>query len=157
MCHHRVVASLDTVITGSSVIESPAIVQLRGGPMAYTLRRSPRSRGLRVVIHPDRGVVVSVPPAGRRGWSDPSSRVQAFLVEREAWLRRHLDRQARERARLLALGGLRDGAQLRFRGALHRLRVGPAIPGARRSTVVAKLRPVRPMTITRPPVMYSQP
>jgi predicted metal-dependent hydrolase len=120
---------------GLAVVETTAIAQLRSGPIAYTLRRSPRSRGLRVVIHPARGVVVSVPPAGRRGWSDPSSRVQAFLVEREVWLRRHLDTQARERALLLALGGLRDGAQLRFRGALHRLRVEQAAPGVRRSGV----------------------
>ena len=32
--------------------ETPAVVRLPGGPLAYTLRRSPRSRGLRVVIHP---------------------------------------------------------------------------------------------------------
>jgi predicted metal-dependent hydrolase len=87
-----------------------------------------------VVIHPDRGVVVTV-PAGRRGWSDPLPHVHAFLVEREAWLRRHLDRQASERARLVARGGLRDGAQLRFRGTLHRLRVAPAGPRVRRSQV----------------------
>jgi len=41
--------------------EVPARLQLPGGPLEYTLRRSPRSRGLRVVIHPERGVVVTVP------------------------------------------------------------------------------------------------
>ena len=88
-----------------------------------------------MVIHPDRGVVVTVPLAGRRGWSDPRSHVDGFLAEREAWLRRHLDRQATERARLAALGGLQDGARIRFRGALHRLRVCPAPTGSSRSTV----------------------
>jgi hypothetical protein len=78
---------------------------------------------------------VTVPPAGRRGWADPLANVQAFLGEREGWLRRHLDRQAVERARLAARGGLRDGAQLRYRGALHRLRVQAARPGVRRSSV----------------------
>ena len=42
-------------------IETDAVARLPGGPIAYTLRRSPRSRGLRVVIHPDRGMVVTVP------------------------------------------------------------------------------------------------
>jgi len=123
--HHRMV----------TVTETAAVVDLPGGRLAYTLRRSPRSRGLRVVIHHDRGVVVTVPSFGRRGWADPERHVRAFLVEREPWLRRHLDRHARELAELAARGGLRDGAQVRFRGQLHRLRVEPAEPGPRRSTV----------------------
>jgi hypothetical protein len=125
MWHHRVMAPS----------ELASIADLPGGPIAYTLRRSPRSRGLRVVIHPDRGVVVTVPPPGRRGWADPLSQVDRFLAEREVWLRRHLDRQARERVQLAARGGLRDGAQLRFRGTLHRLRLVPARPGIHRSSV----------------------
>jgi predicted metal-dependent hydrolase len=118
-----------------TVTESAALVRLPGGPLEYTLRRSPRSRGLRVVIHPDRGVVVTVPPVGRRGWANAEPHVQAFLVEREPWLRRHLDRHARDRAELAARGGLRDGARVRFRGDLHRLRVKAAEPGRRRSSV----------------------
>lgn len=116
-------------------IETPAVARLPGGPLAYTLRRSPRSRGLRVVIHPDRGVVVTVPASGRRGWANPERHVGPFLAEREAWLRRHLAGQARDRAILEARGGLRDGATIRFRGDLHRLRLVPARPGARRSRV----------------------
>lgn len=111
------------------------MARLPGGPIPYILRRSPRSRGLRVVIHPVRGVVVTVPAVGRRGWADPMRHVQEFLAERERWLRRHLDRQAHERAELAARGGLRDGATVRFRGDLHRLRVQPARPSARRSGV----------------------
>jgi len=119
----------------TTATETPAVARLPGGPIHYTLRRSPRSRGLRVVIHPDRGVVVTVPAAGRRGWSDPERHVGPFLAEREAWLRRHLARQVRERAELAARGGLRDGATIRFRGDLHRLRLVPAAPGTRRSRV----------------------
>jgi predicted metal-dependent hydrolase len=118
-----------------TVTERPATLQLPGGPLDYTLRRSPRSRGLRVVIHPERGVVVTIPSPGRRGWADPERHVFAFLVEREPWLRRHLDRQARDRAALAARGGLRDGAEVRFRGDLHRLRHTAAKPAARRSSV----------------------
>ena len=88
-----------------------------------------------MVIHPDRGVVVTVPASTRRGWSDPFPHVHGFLAEREAWLRRHLDRQARERARLAARGGLRDGARFTFRGAIHRLRIEPARLGVHRSSV----------------------
>jgi len=116
-------------------IETPAVARLPGGPLAYTLRRSPRSRGLRVVIHPDRGVVVTVPARGRRGWADPERHVGEFLAEREPWLRRHLARQARDRAILEARGGLRDGATIRFRGDLHRLRLVAAGAGVRRSRV----------------------
>ena len=126
-------AAAATRATGA--IETPAIARLPGGPLPYTLRRSPRSRGLRVVIHPDRGVVVTVPAAGRRGWADPERHVQSFLVDREPWLRRHLAKQADDRAQLAARGGLRDGATIRFRGDMHRLRLVPARPGIRRSTV----------------------
>lgn len=115
--------------------ETAATVQLPGGPLDYTLRRSPRSRGVRVVIHPDRGVVVTVPLPGRRGWADAERQVRTFLVDREPWLRRHVARHARDRAELAARGGLRDGARIRFRGDLHRLRVQPAGPGSRRSSV----------------------
>jgi predicted metal-dependent hydrolase len=115
--------------------EQPAVARLRGGPVAYTLRRSPRARTLRVVIHPDRGVVVTVPAPGRRGWSDPERHVTEFLGEREPWLRRHLARQADARDELAARGGLEDGALVRYRGDLHRLRIVPARPGVRRSSV----------------------
>ena len=114
----------------TGVTEIAAVAMLVGGPLEYTLRRSPRSRGLRVVIHPDRGVVVTVPARGRRGWADPERHVTSFLAEREPWLRRHLARQARDRAELEARGGLRDGAVIRFRGELHRLRLVPARTGA---------------------------
>jgi hypothetical protein len=129
------VTSLRGTAAAIAVTEIPAVARLPGGPLAYILRRSPRSRGLRVVIHPDRGVVVTVPAAGRRGWADPERHVGAFLAERETWLRRHLERQARDRAELVARGGLRDGARIRFRGDLHRLRLVPARAGLRRSTV----------------------
>ncbi len=117
------------------VTESAAVALLRGGPIDYTLRRSPRSRGIRVVIHPERGVVVTVPPIARRGWGRPEPEIDRFLAEREPWLRRHLERHERERSELAARGGLADGAQIRFLGDLHRLRIGAARPGTRRSSV----------------------
>ena len=40
---------------------APTVVHLPGGPLPYTLRHSPRARTLRVVIDPDRGVLVTVP------------------------------------------------------------------------------------------------
>jgi predicted metal-dependent hydrolase len=132
-----------------AVAETASVARLPGGPITYTLRRSPRSRGLRVVIHPDRGVVVTVPANSRRGWTDPTARVQAFLAEREPWLRRHLDRQAFERTQLAAQGGLRHGATLRFRGAMHRLHLQPARPGARRSSVERVGGPVEDELVVR--------
>jgi predicted metal-dependent hydrolase len=117
-------------------IETAATANLPGGPLTYLLRRTPRARGLRVVVHPARGVVVTVPLGGRRGWAHPEREVERFMREREAWLRRHLARHAAERAVLAARGGVRDGAMLRYRGELHRLRLESAPPGTRRSSVM---------------------
>ena len=107
------------------------------GPLPpYTLRRSPRSRRLRVTIDPALGVVVTVPPATRRGWAHPEADVERFLRQRESWLRRHLETMARDRATIAARGGLTDGASIRYRGEIHRLVIVEAAPGARRSSVV---------------------
>jgi predicted metal-dependent hydrolase len=74
-----------------------------------------------------------VPPPTRRGWAHPEARIDAFLRERQAWVRRHLERRLRERAELAARGGLDDGAIVRFRGDFHRLRIASTASG--RSTV----------------------
>jgi hypothetical protein len=60
--------------------ETTALARLPGGELRYVLRRSPRARRLRVTIHPDRGVVVSLPPATRRGWARPEPVVHDFLA-----------------------------------------------------------------------------
>jgi predicted metal-dependent hydrolase len=101
----------------------------------YVLRRSARSRRLRLTIHPTDGLVVTIPLATRRGWAHPEADIERFLREREAWVRRHLARQATDRAELAARGGLRDGASIRYRGELHRLRIADAPIGTRRSGV----------------------
>jgi len=116
--------------------EAPAIANLPGGPIPYTLRHSPRARGLRVVVHPDRGVVVTI-PVTRAGYRDSEPRAVAFLAEREAWLRRHLGRQAALAAELAGRGGPTDGGMIPFRGRLHRIRIVPAVSGIRRSDVAA--------------------
>lgn len=141
---------MDAVTALSSASASPAPVQLRpnealmvarlqGGSLAYVLRRSSQSRRLRVTILPDRGVVVSVPLATRRGWTHPERAIERFLDEREAWLRRHLAGFARSRAELAARGGLADGGTLRYRGELHRLRV--VSETGRRSDVAHEVHP----------------
>jgi predicted metal-dependent hydrolase len=122
-------------IERTGAIETLERVRLPGGPLDYTLRRSPRARTLRVLIHPQRGVVVTIPASARRGWGAPERHVESFLGEREPWLRRHLARQARDREDLAARGGLTDGGTLRYRGDLHRLRIEPARAGAQRSSV----------------------
>jgi predicted metal-dependent hydrolase len=115
--------------------ESAAVARLPGGDLPYTLRRSPRARRLRVVIHPDRGVVVTLPVATRRGWARADGLVVDFLAEREAWLRRHLDRQATARDRLLERPSLDAGRLVPYRGEPHRVRVVQAPDGTRRSRV----------------------
>ncbi len=105
----------------ANVIDLPAVARLPGGELPYTLRRSPRARGLRVVIHPDRGVLVTVP--ARTSRADGERRALEFLRDREPWVRRHLARQVEDGARLAALGGAQDGGRVRFGGELHRVRV----------------------------------
>ncbi len=111
--------------------------------VSYTLRHSARSRHLRITIDPELGLVVTVPPPTRRGWAHPESRIEAFLHDRDAWVRRHLARLDRERAELTARGGLVDGAAIRFRGDLHLLRIAPRpADGERpRSTVTRIVTP----------------
>ncbi|MEA2675346.1 MAG: hypothetical protein QOI92_2538 [Chloroflexota bacterium] len=101
----------------------------------YRLRRSARSRGLRVTIDGRDGLVVSVPPATRRGWTRPEPRIETFLRERQAWVLRHVDALARERDAARARGGARDGGLIPYRGELHRIRVMPGEVRGRRSVV----------------------
>jgi len=108
---------------------------LAAGVLEYRLRRSPRSRTLRVTIDPQHGVVVSVPLATRRGWAHPEREVEKFLADREPWVRRHLARLDARRATITARGGIADGAEFRYLGEMHRLRIVPAPPGTRRSSV----------------------
>jgi len=115
----------------------PSAHSVRLGPrtVEYRLRRSARSRGLRVTIDARDGLVVSVPLASRRGWASPEARIDAFLRERQAWVMRHVDRQARERDEARARGGARDGGLVPYRGELHRVRVVANGTAGRRSTV----------------------
>ena len=101
----------------------------------YRVRRSARSRGLRVTIDPRSGLTVSIPPATRRGWAQPDAHIEAFLRERQAWVLRHLDQLAREREAARARGGARDGGLVPYRGELHRVRVIRGVLRGRRSTV----------------------
>jgi predicted metal-dependent hydrolase len=124
-----------TAIATAPAIETPQVARLPGGDLPYTLRRSPRARRLRVVIHPERGVVVTLPPTTRRGWARADGHVVDFLAEREPWLRRHLGRQAAARARLLDRPSLDAGRIVPYLGVPHRVRVVAASPGIRRSRV----------------------
>ncbi len=105
----------------------------------YTLRHSARSRHLRITVDPEVGLVVTVPPPTRRGWAHPEARIEAFLTAREAWIRRHLDARARERAELAARGGLADGAVIRYRGELHQLRIATATTASAGRSTVARI------------------
>jgi predicted metal-dependent hydrolase len=135
MTSGRAATGRSAATQGPTAIETAAVATLPRGPLAYVLRRSPRSRRLRVMIDPRRGVIVSLPPAERRGWRHAERAVEAFLAEREAWIRRHLERAARARALVASAGELGDGAALRFRGDVHRIRVLPMDGAIGRSVV----------------------
>ena len=110
-------------------------VRLGQRSVEYRLRRSARSRGLRVTIDGRNGLVVSVPPEARHGWARPESRIEVFLREREGWVLRHLDRRTRERDAARARGGARDGGRVPYRGELHQIRVSRGGSSSRRSRV----------------------
>jgi predicted metal-dependent hydrolase len=116
--------------------EETVRVALSRGLLDYTLRRSPHARRVRVVVDPRRGVVVTV-PGGRRLAAREGRRIAAdFVRERELWIRRHLDRQARQLAEYAARGPLGPGARLPFGGIEHTLALVPAPQGTRRAVVL---------------------
>jgi len=118
----------------ATTTEWRARLRLRGGDVECTLRRSSRARNIRLTVDPRHLALVTVPARAARNRSEAERLAESFVAEREAWLRRHLERQARQRRELDALGPLRDGGLFRFRGETHRVRV-VAEPGRRRSTV----------------------
>ena len=115
--------------------ETDEVVRLPGGEVPYILRRSPAARRLRVVIHPERGVVVTLPVTARLGRGGADRVIREFLAEREPWLRRHLDRQAATRARLDDRPELDDGRLVPYLGTPHRVRVMAAPAGVRATRV----------------------
>ncbi len=115
-------------------VESPAVARLPGADLPYTLRRSARARRLRVTVDARRGVIATVPGVGTRE-ATARGLVEPFLAEREAWIRRHLARQAARAGAMAAAGELGDGSFLRYRGEPHRVRVVAGTPGSRRSHV----------------------
>ena len=116
-------------------IETDEVVRLPGGDVAYTLRRSPAARRLRVVIHPERGVVVTLPVTARLGRGGADRVIREFLAEREPWLRRHLDRHAATRARLDDRPELDGGRLVPYLGTPHRVRIVVAPAGVRATRV----------------------
>jgi predicted metal-dependent hydrolase len=115
-------------------VETAAVARLRGGDLPYTLRRSGRARRLRVTIDPRRGVIATV-PGPRTGVAAARALVEPFLAEREAWIRRHLERQAAAASRARAAGPVRDGSIVPYRGLPNRVRVVAGRPASRRSRV----------------------
>jgi predicted metal-dependent hydrolase len=119
----------------ATATETDEVVRLPGGDLPYTLRRSPKARRLRVVIHPERGVVVTLPVATRLGGGGADRVIRDFLSEREPWLRRHLGRHAATQARLDDRPPLDDGRLVPYLGAPHRVRVVLAPAGVRATRV----------------------
>jgi predicted metal-dependent hydrolase len=122
-------------IAAAPATEASLAVTLNGGPLLCVVRRSPRARRLRVTVHPDRGVIVSLPTADRHGWARPDATIHDFLSEREAWIRRHLARQEATRSRLSTRPALDAGRVVPYLGEPHRVRIVAAPAGARTTRV----------------------
>src|SRR5664279_3636315 len=119
----------------TTTTEWRAILRLPGGPLECTIRRSARARMLRLTVDPRHVAVVTVPARAARSRGQAEGLAETFVADREPWLRKHLDRQARQREHLVSLGPLRDGGFFRYRGEPHRVRVVAGAP--RRPTIVA--------------------
>jgi predicted metal-dependent hydrolase len=120
----------------ATTTEWRATLRLPGGSLECTLRRSARARHLRLTVDPQHVAIVTVPARAVRNKAEAERLAESFAADRETWLRRHLERQERQREELAALGPLRDGGPFRFRGETHRLRV--VASGARRRTSVSR-------------------
>lgn len=119
----------------ATTTEWRASLRLAGGRLECTIRRSSRARLLRLTVDPRHTAVVTIPARAARSKGEAERLAESFVAEREVWLRRHLERQERQRAELDALGPLRDGGTLLFRGEAHRLRVLAPTPGRSRTAV----------------------
>ena len=119
----------------TTTTEWRAILRLPGGPLECTIRRSARARLLRLTVDPRHMAVVTVPYMAARSRDQAERLAETFVADRETWLRKHLDRQARQREQLASLGPLRDGGFFRYRGEPHMVRVVAAV-ARRRTTVV---------------------
>ena len=120
----------------TTTTEWRAILRLPGGPLECTIRRSARARLLRLTVDPRHVAVVTVPARAARSRDQAERLAETFVADREIWLRKHLDRQTRQREQLASVGPLRDGILFRYRGEPHRLRV--VAGAAQRRTTVAR-------------------
>jgi len=89
-----------------------------------------------LTVDPRHQAIVTVPARAARSRGEAERLAESFVADREPWLRKHLEHQARQRDELAARGPLRDGGTFSFRGQTHLLRVVPA--GARRRTTVSR-------------------
>lgn len=120
----------------ATTTEWRALLRLPGGVLECTLRRSTRAKNLRLTIDPRLVAIVTVPARAARNRGEAERLAESFVADREMWLRKHLERQARQRDELAALGPLRDGGSFRFRGEDHRIRV--VAGGERRRTTITR-------------------
>ena len=118
----------------ATTTEWRASLRLPGGDLECTLLRSARARHLRLTVDPRHVAVVTVPARAARNRDEAKRLAESFVAERETWLRRHLERQSRQREAMAEIGPLRDGGLFRFRGEDHRIRV-VASSERRRTTV----------------------
>lgn len=61
------------------------VISLGGRVVGYTLRYNKRSRSVRIAIHPDNGLIVSVPGVWHERY------VEGFLHQKSVWILKHLD------------------------------------------------------------------
>lgn len=91
---------------------------------------------MRLTVDPRHAAIVTVPARAARNHDQAERLAEKFVAEREPWLRKHLDRQARQRQQLASMGPIRDGGLFSYRGEPHRFRI--VASAERRRTTVAR-------------------
>ena len=120
-------------------------------------RRAPATSGSRSTL-----ATASSWPCRRRpvaAGPGPEREIERFLAEREPWLRRHLGRLAAQREAMASRGGISDGAEFRYLGELHVLRIvpGPVAGPADRASHATERSPVTSCTSRLPQATDDRP
>ncbi|HEY8291767.1 MAG TPA: SprT family zinc-dependent metalloprotease [Thermomicrobiales bacterium] len=123
---------------------SDEVVTLAGRAVPYTLTISQRARHPRLIVAPDTGLRVVMPVGYDR------HRLRSFILHRQGWVLKHLDRFAALPAAPAPDGPLPE--QIAFLGAVHTICVA-VVPG-RRATVV---HDGQTFAITVPEAMSARP
>lgn len=72
-------------------------IVLQDQTISYIVRTNARSRNLRMVIHPDQGLIVTIPNA----WHERF--IEGFLIQKASWILKHMSRVKKQMERKIVI------------------------------------------------------